>query len=106
MSENNKGAAKRSHAAGAFDIRNIIGLLLGIYGIVLLVCYFVLDPGMDVSTGTPKDSSYNLWAGIAMLVVAGFFMAWMKISPIKIEETDSAASTAGKADAAEASSAA
>ena len=24
-------------AAGAFDIRNIIGLLLGIYGVVLLI---------------------------------------------------------------------
>lgn len=47
--------------AGAFDLRNVIGALLGIYGIVLVVCSFALDPGVNPDTGLPKESSDNLW---------------------------------------------
>ena len=32
-------------STATFDIRNVIGALLGFYGIVLIICSFVLDPG-------------------------------------------------------------
>lgn len=81
----NKEIGHRSHMAGAFDIRNVIGALMGLYGLVLLISYLVLDPGVS-SDGAAKDSTYNLWAGVAMVVVAAFFFAWSKFKPVKIEE--------------------
>lgn len=82
----NKEVGHRTHMAGAFDIRNVIGALLGIYGVVLLLSYFLLDPGVDPTTGQPKDSVYNLWAAVVLIAVAVVFMAWTKLNPIKIEE--------------------
>ncbi|AZA11191.1 hypothetical protein [Corynebacterium gerontici] len=79
--------ANKKHAAGAFDIRNFIGLLIGIYGIVLVICSFVLDPGTNPDTGALKNSSDNLYAGIAMLAVGAFFMLWAKMKPIVVDET-------------------
>lgn len=88
--------SQRSHTAGAFDIRNVIGALLGLYGLILLLSFFFLDPGVDAATGAAKDSSYNLWTGVAMLVAAGVFFWWTKANPIKIDE----AGTEAAADAA------
>ena len=81
-----KPVGHRSHMAGAFDIRNVIGSLLGIYGLVLLASFLLLDPGVDPSTGAPKENIYNLWAGLAMIAVAVVFAVWTKVAPIKIEE--------------------
>ncbi|MDK8870499.1 hypothetical protein [Corynebacterium macclintockiae] len=79
--------SKRSHMAGAFDIRNVIGSLMGLYGLVLLISYFLLDPGMDVTTGEPKNETYNLVCGLAMIAVAVVFLLWTKLDPIKIDES-------------------
>ena len=57
------------HAAGAFDIRNVIGGLIGVYGIILTVMG-VFDLG-DNGTG---DAGANLWAGLAMLLVGIVFV--------------------------------
>ncbi|KGM18612.1 hypothetical protein [Corynebacterium auriscanis] len=80
-------------ATRAFDIRNVIGGLLGLYGLILVVSYFFLDPGIDASTGQPKDEVYNLYAGIAMVVVAVVFFVWAKASPVRADQ--------GSADATE-----
>ncbi|QFQ01752.1 hypothetical protein CUROG_01760 [Corynebacterium urogenitale] len=80
-----KEVGHRSHMAGAFDIRNVIGALMGIYGLVLLASYLVLDPGVS-SGGDAKDATYNLWAGVAMVVVAAVFFAWSKFEPVKIDQ--------------------
>lgn len=74
------------HNAGAFDIRNIIGGLLGIYGIFMLISYVAIDPGIDITTGEPKDAIYNLYAGIVLLLVAAGFFVWTKLAPITIDE--------------------
>lgn len=79
--------SKRSDMAGAFDIRNVIGSLMGLYGLVLLISYFLLDPGMDVTTGEPKNETYNLVCGLAMIAVAAVFLLWTKLDPIKIDES-------------------
>ncbi|AHI22501.1 hypothetical protein [Corynebacterium vitaeruminis] len=71
-------------SAGAFDIRNVIGALIGIYGIVLLICSFAIDPGTNPDTGALKSSQDNLWAGLAMLVVGVVFAAWARLRPITV----------------------
>ena len=90
--------SQRSHTAGAFDIRNVIGALLGLYGLILLLSFFFLDPGVDAATGAAKDSSYNLWTGVAMLVAAGVFFWWTKANPIKIDEAEAGAEASAAAE--------
>jgi xanthine/uracil/vitamin C permease (AzgA family) len=66
----------------AFDIRLIIALLTGIYGIVLTVL------GLFVTSGEEIDKSagvnINLWTGIALLVVALLFALWARLRPLRI----------------------
>jgi hypothetical protein len=69
------------HAAGAFDIRNVIGGLLGVYGLILTVMG-IFDAG-DNGTG---DASANLWAGLAMLVIGVVFVVWARVRPVKVPE--------------------
>ena len=92
-------SSQRSHTAGAFDIRNVIGALLGLYGLILLLSFLFLDPGVDAATGAAKDSSYNLWTGVAMLVAAGVFFWWTKANPIKIDEAETSAAAEASAAA-------
>lgn len=67
-----------AHSAGAFDIRNIIGSLLGIYGVVLLLA------GLFADTASAKTGGVNanLWTGIALAVAAAIFLVWARVKPI------------------------
>ena len=73
---------RRRHTAGAFDIRNVIGALLGLYGIVLVVMGIVSDDTGE-QTG---DLGANLWAGIALLLVSGAFLTWARWRPLVVDE--------------------
>lgn len=84
MSDNTQNTV---HKAGAFDIRNIIAALLGIYGIVLLICAAVLDPGVNPDTGADKSSADNLWTGVVLVVVAALFVLWSKLNPVVVDES-------------------
>lgn len=84
--------AKKKTGAGAFDIRNVIGALIGIYGAALIFAFLVLDPGINVDTGLPKNSAYNLYVGIGLLVVCAGFLLWAKMKPVAIDEPHEAAS--------------
>jgi hypothetical protein len=66
------------HTAGAFDIRNVIGGLLGIYGIVLLATGALSDQA-PAETG---QLHADLWAGGALVVVSVVFLAWARLRPI------------------------
>ena len=82
MSENTTTSRKKT--AGAVDVRTIIGSLLGIYGVVLLLMGLLGDPETD-KTGGPNA---NLWAGLALLAVAVFFLVWWKARPIVVAEPE------------------
>jgi hypothetical protein len=71
------------HVAGALDIRNIIGALMTIYGVILLAMGLFGDP-QDEKTG---GINANLWAGIALLVVGIGFLAWARIRPVVVPES-------------------
>ncbi|UMG92337.1 hypothetical protein [Nocardioides sp. TF02-7] len=73
---------RHRHTAGAFDIRNVIGALLGLYGIVLVVLDLVSDDTGE-QTG---DLDANLWAGLGLLAAAAAFVLWARLRPIVVPE--------------------
>jgi hypothetical protein len=79
----NSAAAPEKKAAGAFDVRNIIGALIGVYGLVLLVMGLI-GPSEDDLAKTGGFNA-NLWVGLGMLVVAAIFIAWSRVRPIVVE---------------------
>jgi hypothetical protein len=80
------GTGRRStKRAGAFDIRIIIGALLGIYGIVVLVTGLVNGTG----SGTPPKGDpehLNLYVGGGLVVAACLFMLWTKWRPLRVPD--------------------
>jgi len=72
--------------AGAFDVRTIIGALLTIYGVVLLLMGLFGDTAEDKTGGV----NANLWAGLALLAVGIFFLAWARLKPIVVADTGDA----------------
>jgi hypothetical protein len=69
---------RQKKTAGAFDIRNVIGSLLTVYGVVLLIVFAFA--GNDAR----GDKDDNLWAGLVMLVVGLIFLAWARLRPIVV----------------------
>ena len=76
------GADTKPHKAGAFDIRNIIGALLGLYGVILALAGLLGDPEYD-KTG---DVNANLWTGVVLIVGAAIFIGWAWLRPIVVPE--------------------
>jgi hypothetical protein len=72
----------QKHTAGALDIRNIIGGLLGVYGVILVLMGLFGDPEYD-KTG---DVNANLWAGLALVAMAAVFLTWARLRPIVVPD--------------------
>jgi hypothetical protein len=77
-----------------FDVRNIIGALLGIYGIVLTIAGFV--PGLlgdhhSSASDNPVDlyvgTDANWWVGLVLIGVSALFIGWALVRPVKVPET-------------------
>lgn len=68
------------HLAGALDVRNIIGALLTIYGVILLAMGLFADTA-DAKTG---GVNANLYAGIALLAVGIGFVVWARVRPVVV----------------------
>ena len=68
------------HKAGAFDIRNIIGALLGTYGVILTLAGLLGEHEPEKTGGV----NANLWTGLALLAVSAFFLGWARIKPIVV----------------------
>jgi LPXTG-motif cell wall-anchored protein len=76
-------SAPEKKAAGAFDVRNIIGALIGLYGLVLLVMGLI-GPSEDDLAKTGGFNA-NLWVGLGMLVAGLGFILWSRLRPIVVE---------------------
>lgn len=67
-----------------FDIRIIIAMLLGIFGVVLLLM------GIFDTTSTERrdagDVNVNLWTGLALALVAAGFMIWAWRKPQELSD--------------------
>jgi len=72
---------KTRKTAGAFDIRNVIGGLLAIYGVILLLT-------AAFRSGAPQGThnSDNWWGGGVLLVVGVIFVGWAKLRPVVVKE--------------------
>jgi len=83
-SENSRTTTPRApkKTAGAFDIRNIIGALLGIYGVILVLAGLFMDAEKDKTGGV----NANLWTGIALVVGSVIFLGWARWRPIVVPE--------------------
>ena len=85
-----------------FDIRNVIGALLGIYGVVLTIAGFA--PGLlrerdKGANNNPVDLYFgteaNWWVGLALIGVAAVFFACAFLRPVRVEETAAPATDSG-----------
>lgn len=74
--QQDNGSRPGKRTAGAFDVRFIIGGLLGVYGLVLVIVALVSSDGRSI----------NLWAGLGMLAAALVFGVWARFRPIVIPE--------------------
>lgn len=71
----------RRHA-GAFDIRMFIAMLIGLYGVILVLTGILGTSDADLEKAGGQN--VNLWAGIGMIVVAGAFVAWARLRPVAV----------------------
>jgi hypothetical protein len=78
-------ATETPKKAGVFDIRLIIALLIGAYGLVLTIMGigFTSEDEIDKAAGV----NINLWAGIGMLVFTALFVLWARLRPIVVPPT-------------------
>jgi hypothetical protein len=78
---------REERAANLFDIRLIIGGLFVLYGVVLLVMGFGAS---EADKHRAAGINVNLSVGIALLVIAAFFLAWARLRPLgrQLEEAD------------------
>lgn len=77
------GAPVSTTASNLFDLRSVIALLFGVYGIVLLIMGLVSgnDPANLAKTG---GTNLNLDTGIGMLIVGVLFVVWVWLRPLKV----------------------
>ena len=84
----------RKPIARIFDIRNIIGALLAIYGALLtlagLVPSLVREHDDSTAAGNSVDlyvgTDANWWVGLVLLAAAALFIAWAALRPVVVEE--------------------
>src|SRR6476620_8888969 len=70
------------HKAGIFDIRNIIGALLGIDGLIILLVAIFGDAEEDKTGGV----NANLWAGLVLVVMSAIYLGWAWLRPVVVPE--------------------
>jgi hypothetical protein len=82
MSDSTPESGSGSRKAGAFDIRNIIGALMGLYGVILVLAGLLGEHEPEKTGGV----NANLWTGLGLLAVAAVFFGWSRLRPIVVPE--------------------
>ena len=72
----------QSKKAGLFDLRLIIALLFGVYGVVLTITGVGFTTAEEIQKAA--GINVNLWAGLGMLVTAAVFTVWAKARPVVV----------------------
>lgn len=83
----NAGTGGGRQTAGIFDIRVIIGTLLGIFGLILLAMGLFSDA--QARDERANDVNLNLWTGLALVAASALFILWARLRPIVIDESAS-----------------
>lgn len=89
----NDDHASEKHTAGAFDVRTIIGGLLGVYGVILVALGIFRATEEELARG--DGLNINLWAGLGMLVVGIGFLVWVRLRPIVVPDEPAATDGGG-----------
>jgi hypothetical protein len=66
-----------------FDVRNIIGALLFLYGAILFVASFGTS---DADKAKADGVNANLWVGLVLLVFGALMITWAVVRPLEIDE--------------------
>ena len=66
-------------SAALFDLRTVIAVLFGIYGVILTILGLLGTSPEDLEKA--GGIALNLWTGIGMIVVSGLFVAWLLLRP-------------------------
>jgi hypothetical protein len=69
-----------SAASQLFDLRTVIAVLFGVYGIILTVMGLFVDDEAELAKA--GGININLWSGLAMIVVAALFLLWVRLRPL------------------------
>ncbi len=84
MTEPDESAADRDAAPSAasqlFDLRTVIAVLFGVYGIVLTIMGAFFEDEAQLTKSAGID--LNLWSGIVMIVFAALFLLWVRLRPL------------------------
>jgi H+/Cl- antiporter ClcA len=81
-----------------FDIRNIVGALLAIYGVLLTIAGFVpaiLGDHNDLAAANDRTNLYigtdaNWWVGLILLAIGAVFFTWALLRPLRPDQTEPA----------------
>lgn len=84
--EDSAAPGTRRQRAGVFDVRTVIGSLLGIYGVVLTVTGLVGTSEQDLAKA--GGVNLNLWTGIGLLLAAAVFFVWARLRPVLVPADD------------------
>lgn len=90
-------SARRRTRVSLFDLRWILTVLFGVYGIVVTLMGLLAHAKTFTASGQDVGVNVNLWTGIAMLVLAVVFALWAALRPTFVPVSDSTSDD--KADA-------
>lgn len=76
----NRSGGKADLAAILFDLRSVIGLLFAVYGLVLTMLGLIGETQEELAKA--GGIALNLWTGVAMLIGAVIFFAWVVLRPL------------------------
>jgi hypothetical protein len=76
--------ATEKRTVGLFDIRIIIGGLIGLYGLILTLLGIFHATDAELAKG--DGLNINLWAGLGMLVVGIAFIVWARLKPVIVPD--------------------
>lgn len=78
--------AEPTRTVGGFDIRYVIGGLIGLYGVILTLLGLFHASDEELARG--DGFNVNLWSGLGMLVAAAAFAAWARWRPLVVPVDD------------------
>jgi hypothetical protein len=74
-----KVEADRSAVSTLFDLRPVIAVLFGTFGIILLIVAFTDTTQTELAKA--GGIRMNLWTGLAMIVASVLFVVWVRLKP-------------------------
>ena len=90
MTENVGGTEKRK--VGLFDIRIIIGSLIGLYGVILVITGLLSS---DAQAEKAAGLNINVLTGIVMIVFSAAMAVWAWVRPIVVPPEPKATDESG-----------